>query len=65
MEKKLYELEIDEEFRDALPSLSEEQYSSLEESIVSRGCDIPLVVWLPSRWTTMRRRRPSLPMALC
>ena len=45
MEKKLYELEIDEEFRDALPSLSEEQYSSLEESIVSRGCDIPLVVW--------------------
>lgn len=45
MEKKLYELRIDPEFRDMIPPLSEDEYSMLEESIVRDGCDTPLTVW--------------------
>ena len=45
MERKLYELRIDPEFRDMIPPLSEEEYRMLEESIVRDGCDTPLTVW--------------------
>ena len=45
MEKKLYELKIDPEFRDALPPLKESEYEILERGILSDGCEIPLITW--------------------
>ena len=45
MEKKLYELKIDEEFRGALPPLKDVEYSILEEKIKSNGCEMPLITW--------------------
>ena len=44
MEKQLYELRIDEEFRDALPPLSELEYSLLEAGIVNEGCTMPIII---------------------
>ena len=45
MEKKLYELGIDEEFRDLISPLDENERRILEDSIVTNGCEMPLVVW--------------------
>lgn len=44
-EKKLWELQIDAEFRDLIPPLQEDELSLLEESIVTNGCESPLIVW--------------------
>ncbi len=44
-EKKMWELQIDDEFRNLIPPLQEEELSLLEESIVLNGCESPLVVW--------------------
>jgi hypothetical protein len=41
----LIELTIDPEFQTLIPSLSKEEYSGLEESIVSEGCRDALVAW--------------------
>ncbi len=45
MEKRLYELRIDPEFRDLIPAPAEEERKMLEKSIMQDGCDTPLVVW--------------------
>ena len=45
MEKKLYELKINPEFRDALPPLKESEYEILEDKIKSNGCEMPLITW--------------------
>ena len=45
MEKKVYELKIDPEFRDLIPPLTEEEHKMLEASIVREGCDTPLTIW--------------------
>lgn len=44
-EKKMWELQIDAEFRDLIPPLQEDELSLLEESIVANGCESPLIVW--------------------
>ena len=44
-EKKLYDLEVDPEFRDLIPPLNEEELKLLEESLVADGCESPLTVW--------------------
>ena len=44
-EKKLYTLTIDPEFRDLIPPLNEDEFAMLEESIISNGCESPLIVW--------------------
>lgn len=43
--KELRELTIDPEFRDLIPSLTDEERRLLEESIVANGCESPLTVW--------------------
>lgn len=43
--KELRELTIDPEFRDLIPPLSEAEFSLLEESIVTNGCESALIVW--------------------
>ena len=43
--KELRELTIDLEFRDLIPPLSEAEFSLLEESIVTNGCESALIVW--------------------
>ena len=45
MEKKLYELNIDEEFRAMKAPLSESELSLLEENIQKYGCNTPISVW--------------------
>ena len=45
MEKKLYELKIDEEFRTMIPELSESEEAMLKASILDEGCTSPIVVW--------------------
>jgi len=44
-EKKIYNLEIDEEFKKLIPPLSAEELSLLEENIIRDGCREPLCVW--------------------
>lgn len=44
-EKKLRILKIDPEFEALIPSLSSEELTMLEESIVANGCETPLIVW--------------------
>ena len=44
-EKKLWTLNIDEEFKALIPPLSEEEHRMLEDSIVRDDCDTPLTVW--------------------
>ena len=44
-EKKLYDLTVDPEFRDLIPPLNEEELKLLEESLVTDGCESPLIVW--------------------
>lgn len=38
-------LKIDDELKGYIPSLSDEEYSLLEESILSEGCRDPIVTW--------------------
>ena len=45
MEKKLYELNINEKFQHLIPPLSEGEYALLTEKIVEEGCRDALVVW--------------------
>lgn len=44
-EKKLHTLTVDPEFRDLIPPLNDEELAMLEESIVTNGCESPLIVW--------------------
>jgi len=39
------ELKVDPEFKTLIPSLSEDEYKQLEESILSEGCRDALVLW--------------------
>jgi len=43
--KQCYSLKIDEELRDLLPPMEDEEHKRLEESIVKLGCQTPLFVW--------------------
>ncbi len=43
--KELHTLTIDQEFRDLIPPLADEERRMLEDSIVANGCESPLVVW--------------------
>lgn len=45
MEKKVYDLIIDPELRDAMTHLRESEMESLTRQIISEGCRDPLVVW--------------------
>ena len=45
MEKKVYELKVDEEFSTMFPPLEEDEYRGLEESLMQDGCTDPLIVW--------------------
>ena len=45
MEKKVYELKIDDEFARLIPPLTKDERERLEESIKSEGCTDPLTVW--------------------
>ena len=44
-EKKLWTLTVDEELRCLIPPLSVEERQMLEESIVTNGCEMPILVW--------------------
>jgi len=44
-EKKMWELQIDAEFRDLIPPLQEEELELLEASILVDGCVSPLTTW--------------------
>lgn len=44
-EKKLYMLTIDPELQDLIPLLNDDELKMLEESIVTNGCESPLIVW--------------------
>lgn len=45
MEKKLYDLVVNEKFERLCPQLREEERELLEESIIANGCEMPLIVW--------------------
>jgi hypothetical protein len=45
MEKTIEDIIIDEEFRFLLPTLDEETFRLLEESLLEHGCRDPLVLW--------------------
>lgn len=45
MEKKLYDLTVNEKFRRLCPPLREAERVMLEESILAKGCEMPLIVW--------------------
>ena len=45
MEKKLYDLSIDEELESLIPPLQEVELKMLTESLLENGCEMPLVVW--------------------
>ena len=45
MEKKLYELKIDDEFARLIPPLAKDERERLEDSIKKEGCTDPLTVW--------------------
>lgn len=44
-ERGLMEIKIDQEFKDLIPAISEEELKGLEESIIKEGCRDPLVLW--------------------
>ena len=44
-EKKLWTLNVDEEFKALIPPLSEDEHRLLEESILKNGCEMPILVW--------------------
>jgi hypothetical protein len=41
---------IDKEFKELIPPLSHEEFSQLEQNILTDGCRDPLVVWRLSEW---------------
>ena len=43
--KEQYELKIDDEFKNALPPLTDAEFTLLETNVVENGCEMPLVVW--------------------
>ena len=45
MEKKLYELKINEELDSLFPKLDEQENSLLEKSILEDGCTDPIITW--------------------
>ena len=45
MEKKLYELKIDEEFKTFCPQISDTEYKDLKENVLEDGIRDALVVW--------------------
>lgn len=45
MEKKVYELKVDDEFARLIPPLAKDERQRLEESIKKDGCTDPLAVW--------------------
>ena len=45
MDKKMYELKINETLSHLMPPLSAEEESLLTESLLDNGCREPLVVW--------------------
>ncbi len=45
MEKKIYDLTVNEKFRRLCPPLCEAERAMLEESILAKGCEMPLIVW--------------------
>lgn len=45
IEKQIYNLQIDEYFKQLIPPLSEQEQKQLEENIVKDGCREPLCVW--------------------
>ena len=45
MEKKLYELKINERFANVMPPLNNRELESLKSSILEYGCINPIVVW--------------------
>ena len=45
MEKKIYELKINEKLAALFPPLDTTEYQMLEESIIKEGCTDPLIVW--------------------
>ena len=44
-EKKLWTLNVDEEFKTLIPPLTEDEHRLLEESILKNGCEMPILVW--------------------
>ena len=38
-------MKINEEFKNVMPPLTEEEYRGLEKSLLEEGCRDPLVVW--------------------
>ena len=45
MEKKLYNLTVNEKFKNLIPPLSDKEYEQLEENIIKQGCREPICVW--------------------
>ena len=45
MEKKLYELKIDDEFKEIIPGLTESEEAILRSRIREEGCISPITVW--------------------
>lgn len=43
--KQVYNLKIDDELRDLLPPLTNEEYKTLEENLKRDGCQTPLFTW--------------------
>ena len=44
-EKKLWTLNVDEEFKALIPPLTDEERRMLEDSILKNGCEMPILVW--------------------
>ena len=44
-EKKVYNLKIDEKFKNLIPPPTDEEYTQLEENIKKYGCREPICVW--------------------
>ena len=45
MEKKVYELKIDEDYKYLIAPLQRREFLQLEENIIADGCREPIVVW--------------------
>lgn len=45
MEKKLYELVVDEELERVAPPLADNELEILKEDILDHGCKFPLIIW--------------------
>ena len=45
MEKKILDLEIDPDFAGLIPPLQDTELSLLIDSILTNGCEMPLVIW--------------------